>query len=174
MAETTGVGDESVVGRAGIAVLRVGVALMWVQNAGWKFPPDFGEKNNGALYRFTRFAIDHEVFAPWAWFVEHVVLPNFVFFGWMTLLVEASLGAFLLVGLATRFWAVVGVGQSLVITLSVLNAPNEWHWSYFLMVLAHVALFATAAGRGFGIDGLWRPVWLRSQRPVARLLVRLS
>ncbi|URM98197.1 hypothetical protein LUW76_29660 [Actinomadura madurae] len=80
----------------------------------------------------------------------------------------------MLVGLLTRFWAVVGVGQSLVITLSVLYAPNEWHWSYFLMLLSHVALLATAAGRAYGIDALWRPVWQRSDSPVARILVRMS
>lgn len=174
MTEPVAVAGTPAASKAGIAVVRVGVALMWVQNAGWKYPPDFGEKNNGALYRFTRFAIDHEVFPPWAWFVEHVVLPNYTFFGWATLLVEGSLGAFLLVGLLTRFWALVGIGQSLVITLSVLNAPHEWHWSYFLMLLAHLALLATAAGRAYGIDGLWRPAWQRSRSPVARLLARLS
>jgi hypothetical protein len=50
----------------------------------------------------------------------------------MTLLVEAPLGAFLLIGLATRFWALAGAAHTVVITLSVLRAPNEWHWSYFL------------------------------------------
>jgi thiosulfate dehydrogenase [quinone] large subunit len=166
--------DASVANRGAIAAVRVGVALLWIQNAGWKYPPHFGEKDNGALYRFTRFAVDHEVFPPWAWFVEHVVLPNFTFFGWATYLLEASLGAFLLVGLATRFWALVGVAHSLVITVTVLYAPHEWHWSYFLMILAHVALFATAAGRHFGVDGLWRPAWLRSRNPLARVLGRVS
>ncbi|MGP4022582.1 TQO small subunit DoxD [Actinomadura sp. 3N407] len=174
MDEPVGVAGTPVASKAGIAVVRVGVALMWIQNSGWKYPPHFGEKNNGALYRFTRFAIDYEVFPPWAWFVEHVVLENFVFFGWATLLVEASLGAFLLIGLLTRFWALVGMGQSLVITFSVLYAPHEWHWAYFLMLLAHLALLATAAGRAYGIDELWRPVWLRSPNRAVRLLGRLS
>jgi thiosulfate dehydrogenase (quinone) large subunit len=166
--------DSTVTKRGGIAVVRVGVALLWIQNSAWKVPPDFGENSGGGLYNWTRWAVDREVFAPWAWFVENVVLPNFVVFGWLTLLVEASLGAFLLIGLATRFWALVGVAHTIVITLSVLHAPNEWHWSYFLMLLIHVALFATAAGRCYGIDGLLRPAWLRSARPVARLLVRVS
>lgn len=166
--------DTSAASKTGMAVVRVGVAFLWIQNAGWKYPPDFGENNNGALYRFTRLAIDHEVFAPWAWVVKHVVLPNYTFFGWTTLLVEASLGAFLLVGLLTRFWALVGIGQSLVITLSVLYAPNEWHWSYFLMLLIHLALLTTAAGRCYGVDALWRPAWLRSRNPVARVLAVMS
>ncbi len=179
---TGGAANNALSGRSGdsrlargcIAVLRIGVALLWIQNASWKLPPAFGKGDNSGLYFFTRFAVEHPVLPPYAWFVEHVVLPNFSFFGWLTLLTEAALGAFLLVGLATRFWAVIGVAQSLAITLSVLNAPNEWHWSYYLMVLAHIALFATAAGRVFGVDGVLRPTWAESSGPLGRLLVRLS
>lgn len=165
---------DSRLSRGGIAALRIGLAFLWIQNVAWKEPPDFGKAGNKGLYHFTRFAVDKPVLPPYAWFVEHVVLPNFTFFGWLTLLTEAALGAFLLIGLATRFWAVVGVVQSLAITLAVLNAPNEWHWSYYLMILAHVALFATAAGRSFGVDGVLRPHWLESDGRLARLLARLS
>lgn len=166
--------DGSRLTRGCITALRVGVAFLWIQNVGWKAPPDFGQKSNGGLYHLTLFAVDKPVLPPYAWFVETVVLPNFAFFGWLTLLTEAALGAFLLIGLATRFWAVVGVVQSLAITLAVLNAPNEWHWSYFLMILAHVALFATAAGRNLGVDGVLRPYWLDSKSRLAGLLGKLS
>lgn len=152
-----------------LAFFRVGVALLWIENAGWKTPPDFS-----SLRGFTTEAIEHPVFPPFTWVVENLVLPNFVFFGWMTLLVEASLGAFLLVGLATRFWALVGIGQSLAITMSVLNAPNEWEWSFYLMILAHVALFATAAGRSYGLDQALRPGWRASSGALSRALLRLS
>jgi len=102
------------------------------------------------------------------------VLPNFTFFGWLVLLVEAALGAFLVIGLATRFWALIGIAQTVVIALSVLNAPHEWYWSYLLMLLVHVALFATAAGRYAGLDGLLRPEWELSRSRTARWLVRAS
>ena len=114
------------------------------------------------------------MFAPFTWVVENLVLPHFAFFGWITLLLEASLGAFLLLGLATPLWALVGLGQTLAITLSVLDAPHEWKWSYYLMMLAHVALFATAAGGVFGLDGVLRPFWRSSSSRVAWLLARLS
>ena len=152
-----------------VAALRIGVALLWIENAGWKTPPDFA-----SLRKFTSFAVEYPVLAPFSWVVETIVLPNFAFFGWVTLLLEASLGAFLLIGLATRLWAVVGLGQTTAITLSVLNAPHEWEWSYYLMALAHVALFATAAGRSYGLDGLFRPAWEGSPSRGARLLARLS
>jgi thiosulfate dehydrogenase [quinone] large subunit len=158
-----------------LAFIRVAVAILWIQNAGWKSPgDDFGRTARRGLYLFTSHAVDYPVFPPFTWFVEHVVLPNFTFFGWLTLLVESSLGAFLLAGLATRLWALIGIAQTLAITFSVLKAPHEWHWTYFLMVLIHLALFATAAGRFYGADGLLRPSWERSANPLARLLVRFS
>lgn len=165
----------SKVNRALIAVVRIGVGLLWLQNAGWKTPPDFGRGDPpDGLYLSASYAVSHEVLPPYAWLMNHWVLPNFTFFGWMVVLVEASLGAFLLIGLATRFWAVVGVGQTVVIMLSVLNAPHEWYWSYLLMLLVHLAVFATAAGRYAGLDGLLRPSWQSSRFGSARWLVRAS
>ena len=161
--------------RAVIATVRIGVALLWLQNLSWKTPPDFGQGDPpGGLYLSTTYAVSQEVLHPYAWLVERLVLPNFTFFAWMVLLVEASLGAFLLVGLATRFWALVGIAQTVVITLSVVNSPHEWIWSYLLMLLVHAALFATAAGRYGGLDGVLRPEWQGSRSWLARLLVRAS
>jgi thiosulfate dehydrogenase (quinone) large subunit len=152
-----------------LAAFRVGVAFLWIENAGWKRPPGFG-----SLRHFTEFAVSDPVVPPFSWLVENVVLPNLAFFGWMTLLLEASLGAFLLVGLATRLWALIGIAQSVTIMMSVLNAPNEWEWSLYLMILAHLALFATAAGRSFGLDAILRPRWATSSGRVPRLFMRLS
>lgn len=173
--EVVGDAVSSRLSRSLIAVFRVGVAFLWIQNVGWKSPPNFGQGDPpSGLYQFTRWAVEYPVFPPYSWLVEHVVLPNFTPFGWAVLLIESALGGFLLVGLATRFWALVGMAQTVAISLSVLNAPNEWHWSYVLMLLAHVALFATAAGRYAGLDGVLRPHWRSSATPLSRLLVRAS
>ncbi len=76
--------------------------------------------------------------------------------------------------LATRLWAAIAVLQSMAMMLSVLHAPHEWHWSYYLIILAHVVLFATAAGRTFGVDGVLRPVWRQAPGRFGGLLARLS
>ncbi|GAB3651132.1 TQO small subunit DoxD [Glycomyces tarimensis] len=158
-----------------IAAVRVGVALMWIDNVSWKVPPDFGRgEEPSTLYRWTLNAVEYEVLAPWAWFIDTVVLPNFTVFGWLVLAIEASLGAFLLVGLFTRAFALLGVVQSLAITFSVLNTPHEWYWAYLLMVLIHLLLFATAAGRYGGMDGVLRPAWARRDGRLDRLMKAAS
>lgn len=157
-----------------IVIVRVGVALMWIQNVAWKRPPDFGRADGSGLYFWMGQAVEFPVFAPFSAAVDAVILPNIEVFGWFILLMEAGLGAFLLIGLATRLWAVLGIVQTLAITLSVLYAPHEWHWSYYLMILAHLALFAVAAGRSFGVDAALRPGWARSGSVGARLMMRLS
>ncbi len=154
--------------------VRIVVGILWMTNAGWKTPPDFGRSAGRGLYRFTSFAVEHEVFAPFAYLVKEVVLPNFTLFGWAVLLVEASLGAFLMLGLGTRLWALVGAAQATLITLSTLNAPGEWNWGYYILIGIHLLLFAVAAGRFVGLDRLLRPAWARRDSRSARFMLRLS
>ena len=107
--------------RTVVAAGRIVVGLLWMSNAGWKVPPAFGENGNRDLHRFTAAAVDQPVFPPFSFVIEHVVLPNFRFFGWIVLLVEIALGAFLTFGIATRLWAVVGGVHATVIALCVLR-----------------------------------------------------
>jgi thiosulfate dehydrogenase [quinone] large subunit len=172
-----GADEPQVAGRAGrwtLWLVRIIVGLVWLQGAGWKRPPDFGESAGRGLYRFTRDAVDYPVFGPWKWLVREIVLPNFTAFGWLVLILEASLAAFLLLGLATRFWAIVGAAQALAIGLSVANAPGEFGATYWLFVAANLTLFATAAGRVGGIDGVLRPAWRASPHRLARWMVKVS
>ena len=141
-----------------MAVVRIALGVMWVANVSWKTPPDFGESDRAGLYQFTSYAVEYPVVGVWSWIVKELVLANFTFFGWMTLVVESALGAFLLLGLGTRLWALVGIVMSITIGLSVAKAPEEWPWSYYLMALAHLAVLATAAGRTWGLDGVIRPL----------------
>jgi thiosulfate dehydrogenase [quinone] large subunit len=159
---------DGAVARGGVAFLRILFGLLWLVNVSWKQPPF------DALRYFTSFAVSRPVFAPYSFVVEKVVLPNFTPFGYAVTAIEAALGAFLLIGFATRLWAVVGAVQTVAITLAALHAPNEWSWSYYMLFAGHVVIFATAAGRAFGVDGLLREAWLRSSSPVARFLGKVS
>ena len=137
-------------------VVRIVVGLLWVENLSWKVPPHFGADDDSGLYHFTTLAVEHPLVPAYSSLVESVVLPNFAAFAWGVYLVEICLGVFLILGLATRFWAVVGIAQTVAIFLSVGAAPNEWKWSYFLMATAHLAVLGFAAGRVLGLDGVLR------------------
>ncbi len=151
---TSEAGPQDRVGSLVIAIARIGVGLMWLQNVAWKIPPDFGQDRADDLYRFTRYAVDYPVLPPYSWMVEHLVLPGFSVFGWITLVSETLLAVMLILGLGVRVWALVGAAMSSVIAVTVLYAPHEWHWSYYLMVLVHLMLWATSAGRCYGLDGV--------------------
>ncbi|MGI8873807.1 MAG: TQO small subunit DoxD [Egibacteraceae bacterium] len=176
---TAPAGTSAMAGGAGwgLAVLRVVAGVTWLHESAWKQPPAFS-----ALRSWVERPLEFPVFAPYNAVVEALILPNLAAFGWLVYLTEAALGAFLIVGLATRLWAAVGAIMTVPIMLSVLNYSvtgdagtlEEWSYAYYMMLAIHVALFATAAGRGVALDGVLRPGWGASRHPVARLLVRLS
>ena len=160
--------------RAVLAAVRIAVGLMWLQNVNWKRPPDFGRAAHDGLYQYTSDAVKHPVLGAFSWLIQNVIFPNFALFGWGVLIAEFCLGAFLLVGFLTRFWAAIGILQTIAITLSVLNTPGEWQWSYYLMFAAQFVILATAAGRIAGVDGLLRPRWSLGSGRLARIAMALS
>ena len=136
------------------AALRVLVGLLWLYNVAWKQPPDFGKDAGNGLYKFTSYAVSDPVLAPYSWVVEHIVLKAFMPFGWLVLIAETTLAVLLLTGTWVRLAALLGIAQSVAIGLSVAFAPDEWPWSYWLMIGAHVLILFSSAGRALAVDGV--------------------
>ncbi|MGV8966689.1 MAG: hypothetical protein ACOH2F_10465 [Cellulomonas sp.] len=145
--------DRRSVARA-LAGLRIVAGLLWLFNANWKRPPDFGRESGKLLYGYVQAAIDHPVLAPFSWVMQNVVQPAFIPFGWGVLVVETLLAGLLLTGTFTRLAALLGIAQGSAIALSVLQAPGEWPWSYYLLLAVHVVLFFGSAGLAWGVDGV--------------------
>lgn len=154
-----------------LAGLRILAGLIWLYNVVWKTPPDFGESNRSGLYQFTHFAVDHPVFPPFSWLIEHVVLPNFTAFGWLVLATETLLAVLLLTGTAVRLAALIGAGQSLAIALSVAQAPHEWPWAYAMLIGIHVVLLLTPCAQYAAVDAARAAADAGSGAPVARRLL---
>ncbi len=152
-----------------LAGFRIMVGALWLSNVGWKEPPDFG-----ALRAFTSNAVSNPVFPPYSALVDNIILPHFTMFAWGTLILEGVVGACLLMGLFTRLFALVGAGMATAIALSVLKTPNEWPWAYYLMIGSHLAIFAAAAGRTWGLDGLLRTVLLDRPGRLVGLLAKAT
>lgn len=138
----------------GMAAFRIVIGLMWLYNVTWKVPPDFGEDSGSGLYKFTAFAVEHPVLPPYSWLVENAILPNIGIFGWGVLLAETALAVMLLSGTYVRAAALLGIAQSVAIGLSVAYAPEEWPWSYWLMIGGHVVLLVGTSGRVLAVDGV--------------------
>jgi hypothetical protein len=131
-----------------VPVTLAGVAgLLWLSNAGWKVPPEFGETADrcSGLCGFVAAGIEDPVVPGSRWILDTIVQPNLALFGWLTLFVEATLAALLLSRRFLRTAAVLGVAQSLAIGLTVANAPDEWYWAYLLMIALHLAVLGYAA-----------------------------
>lgn len=138
----------------GATILRIMLGFLWLWNINWKVPPDFGEAGKQGLYKFTAYAVSDPVFPPYSFVVEKLVLPNLAIFGWGVIVAETALAVLILSGAWIRAAALLGIGQSLAIGLSVAYAPNEWPWSYLLMLGAHIALLASSSGRYLAVDGI--------------------
>lgn len=134
--------------------VRLLVGVMWLYNVAWKVPPTFGQSDKSGLFAFTSYAVSNPVFPPYSWVVQHLVLPNFVAFGWGVVVAETLLAVLLLSGSYIRIAAAVGALQSLAIGLSVARAPGEWPWSYILMVAVHLLILFGGAGRHLAVDAL--------------------
>lgn len=152
--------------RSAMAAVRIVIGLLWLQKAGTRIPPDFR-----GLFGSLSVGAEAQTLSPFAALLDRVVAPNVQPFGWAILSLEILLGAFLLLGLMTRFWGFLGLIHSVLIALTVLNAPGVSSWLYYLMFAGHLALVASAAGRTFGLDGVLRPGWVTSR---ARFFVRAS
>lgn len=139
-----------------IGGVRILAGLLWLANIHWKVPGDFGESNGGGLYKYSASTLRHATFGPFKWLTEHLILPNFTFFGWFTLISETALALLLLAGYRTKLVALAGAAMSVPILLSVLyyDKTYEWSWSYLLMIGLHLLLYATNAGTHLGLDGV--------------------
>lgn len=138
----------------GATILRILIGMLWLYNVSWKRAPDFGEEAGNGLYKFTSYAVEYPVLAPYSWVVEHLVLPVFQPFGWGVLLAETALAVLLLTGTYVRLAALTGIAQSVAIALSVAYAPEEWPWSYWLMIGAHIVLLLSSSGRVLAVDAV--------------------
>ena len=139
-----------------IGSTRIMVALMWLANVHWKVPPNFGEDTGGGLYKYSLSVTRNSPFAPFTWVTEEIILPNFQLFGWFTLIVEIILPLLLLIGYKTKLVSLGGVALAIPIFLSVIYYDRvfEWSWAYFLMIGAHLLLYASDAGKFMGLDGV--------------------
>lgn len=148
-----------------IALARMALGILWLGSLRWKLPPDF-EAPEGlrSLREFLDLEVEHAAFGFYGSLIESVVIPNFTFFAWAIFLTELAVGLGLLLGVATRLAALIGLGLSLNLLVGLLEVPGEWPWSYVMMVMWHGTILVSAAG------SLWAVSSLRSTKSRTKLI----
>jgi thiosulfate dehydrogenase [quinone] large subunit len=141
-----------------IGLARILYGYLWWQQSAWKVPSDdFGRKSGGGLWYWFQQGIQHPTLNAYKDFQLNVVIPHWTFFGWMTLVTETFIAVTLLLGLGTRLGSLVALGMAANITLSILNVPHEWGWTYTMLITFPALFLLTDAGRSFGVDALLAP-----------------
>jgi thiosulfate dehydrogenase [quinone] large subunit len=145
-----------------LAFLRILYGLLWLQQAAWKRPPDFGMWSNGGLFHWTKEMITYSLLPPHRFFVESVVLPNFLLFAWLTLATELFIGFSHVLGIVNRLGALVAVAMSANLLVGLVRHPNEWPWSYVMLLGYGLCFLSAHPGRIVGLDG---PLFRRLSAP---------
>ena len=128
------------------------MGVLWLANLSWKLPPDFGRNDpRGLLYSFHQ-AERYAIGEPLRRFMGHVVIPHFSIFGWQVFVVEAVAGVLLLLGWHTRLGAVIGLLQSVAITVLTVRAPNQWFWGFVLFVAVSLLLAVVPSNLRLSLD----------------------
>lgn len=156
-----------------LACFRIAFGLMYLDMAWQKAPWVLGEGHRfGWLYGWLEKEIAHPTFGWYTALLQHVVLPNFNFFGMLAFLTELGLGVLLLLGLFTRLAGLGGFFWQINIALGAYNVPGEWGWIWVLLTLPQFCFALCGAGRVLGLDRYLGPV-LRRQPEAAPAWARL-
>jgi len=137
-----------------LALLRIAYGILWLQQVWWKVPRDFGLARGDGLYYWTQQMAQYSFLAPHKFFVTSVVLPHFILFGWLTFFTEIFIAASHLLGLFTRLGALAAFGMATNLFIGLARHPNEWPWSYLMMIGFAILFLSTHAGHVFGLDGV--------------------
>jgi uncharacterized membrane protein YphA (DoxX/SURF4 family) len=152
----------------------------WWQQTLWKLPPLFAQDptaplTTGLAYwmsqigKFSAIPLQGEVFSQ-------IVLPHFYVFAPIVYAAEVLVAVSLMLGLFTRAFGLFGALQILNLWLGLYNAPGEWPWTYFFLLLLQLMFAVHCYGRSLGLDALLSPAAgsPRSQSSSSRLLAALS
>jgi thiosulfate dehydrogenase [quinone] large subunit len=154
----------------GFAVLRILFGAVWLSNGltkvffnsnsnfDWGFV-SFNLINQNAARSILEGASDN-TFQPLHWIYHDVVLGNWEFFRWFLTVAEIVAGLLLLLGIASRLGALIGLALIGPIWIMLLDS-NLYFWEYPLELLPLLILTIIPTGRTLGQDRTLAPRFAR-------------
>jgi len=96
-------------------------------------------------------------------FLNGVVVPNWFLFAVGQTIGETLVAVLLILGLATRWAAVLGLLLALNLALTVAFGVNDdgFRWLYYLAVIANAQVIVSGGGRYAVANAKWMPAFLR-------------
>jgi uncharacterized membrane protein YphA (DoxX/SURF4 family) len=154
---------------------RVLVGSMWWQQTLRKLPPystaqpqePFG--TTGLAYWMGLMG-KHAAIPLQADFVNNIVLPHFYLFAPVVYAAEVFVALSLILGLFVRLGGVMGALQIANLWLGLYNAPGEWPWTYFFLLLLMLTFALHHYGRSLGLDAII-VARLKRRQTLGRLLL---
>jgi uncharacterized membrane protein YphA (DoxX/SURF4 family) len=136
---------------------RCTIGGLWFEQTLWKLPPTFTDNpdgvSGGLRYWMTQMS-QSAAFDLQRAFVSNIALPHFKVFAYQVWAVETLIAISLFLGFFTRLGGILGALMALNLWLGLYNAPGEWPWTYFFLVLVMGFFIVTRAGRALGLDVL--------------------
>lgn len=137
---------------------RLVMGGFWWQQTLWKLPPTFAQDpanplTTGLAYwmsqigKFSAIPLQGYIFSD-------IVLPHFYVVAPIVYAAEVLVAVSLLLGLFTRLFALFGALQILNLWLGLYNAPGEWPWTYFFLLVLQLMFAVHCYGRSLGLDAL--------------------
>ena len=134
------------------------IGTMWWQQTLWKLPPYYTDQPDQPLTTGLHYWLGQMGQSAWiplqADFVNNIVIPHFDVFAPAVYGLEVLTAVSLILGIFVRFWGIIGALQVLNLWLGLYDAPGEWPWTYFFLLVLQIIFALNHFGRSLGIDAL--------------------
>jgi hypothetical protein len=136
-------------GHVGNWIFRFLIGSMWWQQTLWKLPPYYTDHpdhptTTGLYYWMT--AMGKGASIP--------LQAHFYTFAPIVYSLEVLTAVSLILGIFVRFWGIIGGLQILNLWLGLYNAPGEWPWTYFFLLVLQLIFALHQYGRSLGLDAI--------------------
>ena len=151
-----------------LTIFRLWVGYNWFNELGWKAPwagsGGFGcdsyhfNASQGELHGLCDWMqreADHPAVGLYGDFVRNLVIPNFAFFSWLTILTEGFITVSLFFGFLTRLGGIIGTLWAISLLIGLVGVPGE-SWSLYVLgfILPSLVFAIIGARFQFSIDAL--------------------
>ncbi|MGH7095561.1 MAG: hypothetical protein ACREFB_18760 [Stellaceae bacterium] len=136
--------------------LRFIMGAFWWQQSLWKLPPLYTNHpeaplTTGLAYWMSQMG-KYAAIPLQSHLVNNVVLPHFYVFAPMVYAAEVLTGVSLMLGVFVRLFGLIGALQIFNLWLGLYNAPGEWPWTYFFLLVVQLMFAVHCYGRSLGVD----------------------